>query len=608
MRCFLSILTFWVFSAAAQPQLKAELSRNMTGEDLYTIEYTIEGVGKVTSFTPPSFKDLKLLRGPEQTQGYSLVNGELQPYVNFIYMVSPKRSGRIHVDEAVAVADGKTIRSGALEIYTAGTPMRSATDVTPGELEGYLLRKGERAEDKIRGNLFVRLSLSRTKCYVGEAVVAEYKLYTRLNSESKVVRRPSFNGFSVYDMMLQESGAVQRETVGGKVYDVYPLRKVMMYPLQSGMLSLDALEVENQVSFVRPEAMGGGSLADALRAYGEGRAPEGTVVREKVTVSNPVQSVQVLPLPDTGRPANFNGAVGKFTISAVMDHPKVEQGAVSYLDVTVAGQGNLPVIGKPAITWPEGVETFEDSIREEYNQFRSPEHWRKTFTVPFTMRLAGDKVIPSVRLVYFDPDSGRYKTASTEPIRFQVVPATNAGKPEELRRTFWGGQTDRSWLWLPIILVAGMIILFIAQNVRASRKARVRADAERAADLHAQEEEWKHLREQRVQVPLDLTLARQAVEDADAKAFYKAVEAALRQWCADNLGTASNASREERSKAWLDSGRSAGLLEEWHIMLRTAEAARFDPLLRSDGLGDELMRLEAFAARLEKNQDQSVNL
>jgi hypothetical protein len=46
----------------------------------------------------------------------------------------------------------------------------------------------------------LKLQTSKTSCYVGEPIVATYKLYTRLKSESKLSKTPSFNGFSVIDL------------------------------------------------------------------------------------------------------------------------------------------------------------------------------------------------------------------------------------------------------------------------------------------------------------------------------------------------------------------------------------------------------------------------
>ena len=608
MRFFLILLSCCASSALAQPALTAELSRNLTGDEYYTIRYTVEGASKVSSFIPPSFKGLTLLKGPEQTQGYSLQHGELMPYVSFNYIVKPATTGRIILDGAVAVADGKTLRSRTVEIFASVAPLKDAARSSTGELEGYLLRKGEKVEDKMKGNLFVKLSLSRKACYVGEPIVAEYDLYTRLNSESRVVKRPSFNGFSTFDMAPQESGAVLRRTYNGKAFDVYPLRKVMMYPLQAGTLALEALEVENVVSFVDPDQLGNVSLADALRAYGDGKAPAGSVVKQKVVVSNPVQAVQVKPLPESGKPAGFTGAVGRFAISATLDHHEVEQGVVSYLDVTVTGQGNLPVLGKPAVQFPEAVEAFEDSIRAEYDQSRDPGRWKKTFTVPFTVRKAGDVVIPPIKLVYFDPDSGHYRTSFSAPLSLRVKPASGADKIEQKPVSFWNAQTDRYWIWLPVLLALGILILFTVQRVRDAGKRRAREAAWRGSAKEARSEAFSQAAAPKPFVALELDALRPFVDAGDAQAFHRSTEGVLRQWCRVNLGSDPMAGKEECERAWSSSGRSAALWNELLGRLKNAESARFDPLQDTTGLADVLAQLEDLNRRLAGDEVQSVNL
>src|SRR3569833_2108854 len=70
-----------------------------------------------------------------------------------------------------------------------------------------VLKPGENPKEKIRKNLFLKVQVDKTTCYVGEPIVATYKLYSRLSSESKVTKRPSLNGFSVYDMVDPSSDA-----------------------------------------------------------------------------------------------------------------------------------------------------------------------------------------------------------------------------------------------------------------------------------------------------------------------------------------------------------------------------------------------------------------
>ena len=68
------------------------------------------------------------------------------------------------------------------------------------EYDDYILRKGENVAEKIKKNLFIKIDVNKKSCYVGEPIVATYKLYTRLKSESNIIKTPSFNGFSVSEL------------------------------------------------------------------------------------------------------------------------------------------------------------------------------------------------------------------------------------------------------------------------------------------------------------------------------------------------------------------------------------------------------------------------
>ena len=75
------------------------------------------------------------------------------------------------------------------------------------QFDDYILKPGEKAEDKIQKNLFIKLDVSKTSCYIGEPITASYKLYTRLQSESNITDAPSFNGFSVSDLEVNNNNA-----------------------------------------------------------------------------------------------------------------------------------------------------------------------------------------------------------------------------------------------------------------------------------------------------------------------------------------------------------------------------------------------------------------
>jgi hypothetical protein len=45
--------------------------------------------------------------------------------------------------------------------------------------------------------------VDRRTCFVGEPVVATFKLFSRLQSKSEIIKNPGFYGFSVNDMISQ---------------------------------------------------------------------------------------------------------------------------------------------------------------------------------------------------------------------------------------------------------------------------------------------------------------------------------------------------------------------------------------------------------------------
>ncbi|HLI92667.1 MAG TPA: BatD family protein, partial [Puia sp.] len=291
--------------------------------------------------------------------------------------------------------------------------------------------------------------VDRNTCYVGEPIVATYKLYSRLNAESRVTKRPSLNGFSVYDMIDPSMDAVSVERVNGKPFTVHTIRKTQLIPLQAGSIDLDPVEVENSVHFVKvgpqqPLHHSGNRMQDLLdQLSAEGNF--GPEVEENVTLDTKPLTITVKPLPEAGKPADFNGAVGEFSVEASLANPRVAAQDEATLHVVVKGKGNLPIITAPTVNWPSGIDAYDPVAKEDVNKTVVPMSGAKSFDYTFTARNSGEYTIPAINFSYFDPVSQRYKTANSEPLDLQVSkaarraagyapppasPAAAAGKPE----------------------------------------------------------------------------------------------------------------------------------------------------------------------------------
>ena len=94
--------------------------------------------------------------------------------------------------------------------------------------------------DKAVGSndLFVRIEMSKPRVYEQQAVVCTIKLYTKYQvSQFMPTLQPSFDGFLIEEIPMQPS-LNNVEHVNGQNYMVAVLKKCLLYPQQSGQLTI----------------------------------------------------------------------------------------------------------------------------------------------------------------------------------------------------------------------------------------------------------------------------------------------------------------------------------------------------------------------------------
>ncbi len=225
--------------------------------DYLQIKFVIENARQIDQLNAPDFPGFTIVQGPIQSSGMSVVNGNVSQYEGLSFVIQPLKTGKFTIQGASAVVDGKKMRSNPVTItvtaVSSGNSNNNIAPINPFAQLGmpdpsaanpmdidreYLLKPGENIKEKIRKNLFVKVQVDKTTCYVGEPIVATYKLYSRLSSESRVTKRPSLNGFSVYDMIDPGTDASSVEKLNGKPFVVHIIRKTQLVPLQAGTVDL----------------------------------------------------------------------------------------------------------------------------------------------------------------------------------------------------------------------------------------------------------------------------------------------------------------------------------------------------------------------------------
>ncbi|MBK7433336.1 MAG: protein BatD [Chitinophagaceae bacterium] len=459
---FLSMILH-VSVSRAQARFSAGISpERIVKDEIAELTLTVENARDVQKITPPVLGNFIIISGPNQENGMSMINGDVKKYIALHYILKPKSPGSYTIPPTTAFADGVKLTSNPVKLQvdnrnTGNQPGGNAAanpfslfnpfdDPVPEAVYGdNLLKKGEDPLEKIRKNLFVRLETDKTSCFVGEPVVATYKLYTRLKSESSMSKNPSFNGFSVIDLGQQDNLQYQREKLNGKEYNVYIIRKVQLYPLQSGTLPLETAEVDNTVHFIRSGSINRPPLSadDLFRDFAD--AGSGTEDHRLVLQSNPL-SILVKPLPDLNKPADFKGAVGNFAVEATLEKNNFPMDDAGKLTLIVSGVGNLQLVTAPELSWPAGIDGFEPRIMDDIVKTTIPLSGKKIIEFPFTASAPGSYTIPSIRISFFNPKENTYRSVETKPLAFTVTRGTgksrsplvkdNAGGDSLLNRFF----------------------------------------------------------------------------------------------------------------------------------------------------------------------------
>ena len=353
-------------------------------------------------------------RGGQQnsSESVTIVNGRMsrvshQGYV-FNYNLTPKHEGRLLIPALTVTIDQQAYQTQPIPILVK----------KPVETEEFKLR----------------VSLDKTRVYVGEPLTLTVTWYIGKD----------VNGFTFNLPILTDPRFIVSE---GAAAAVGPAQDSMVrIPAPGGEILAEkgegVLDGVNYltVSFSRTliaKETGTISLpqatvsCQALSGYRQGRRdpfsglfPEDLFGRSRqvyqtVVVPSNEPVLQVLPLPEEGRPADFNGLVGSYSLAVSATPTTVKVGDPITLTIQVAG----PVVAGvslPSLAEELGGDDFKVPAEMAPGQGTGV---LKTFTQTVRARHAGVKQVPSLHLSYFDPASGRYQTATSQPVPLTVAEA-----------------------------------------------------------------------------------------------------------------------------------------------------------------------------------------
>lgn len=348
-------------------------------------------------------------RGGQQnsSQSVTIINGQVnriskRGYI-FNYSLTPKREGKLIIPSITVVAGGRSLLTKPIVIFAS----------KPHETDDFKLR----------------MRLSKSKCYVGEPTelsviwyigkdVEEFSFSLPHQEDSRfTVISPDIKQFSGQQNIVKIPVGQQalyakkeRGVLDGREYLTVQFNQTLI-PNKTGQFKIPQATVSSKV----------------LQGYSRGRSNdpfEGFFGRNRrgvystvITPSNE-PNIKVLPLPKKGKPADFNGLVGSYSIFTQASPQKVNVGDPITLTIMVTGPKYLGNVTLPPL----------QSNQKLKRDFKIPDEMapgeikgrKKVFTQTIRAQHAEVKSIPALGLPFFNPKSKHYEAVHSEPIPIQV--------------------------------------------------------------------------------------------------------------------------------------------------------------------------------------------
>jgi hypothetical protein len=358
---------------------------------------------------------------------------------------------------------------------------------------------------------------------------------------------PEFPGFQRVEDPKATQNPIRQTTHDGRVYLDAVVRRSALFPLRAGRVTIGPFTAE-----LRVEPPGAG-----------------TPVRASVTGGQ--MTLEVLPLPTP--PEGFRGAVGSFTLVPVTPPPaRADMGQPFTVALRLEGSGFLPE--DPLETRSTPFFTTYPATSEDASAFDGASYETlRTIRVPVLPKVAGDAVLPPLRLVYFDPEARAYRTLEGGGGKVQVsglgtparpevglAPLIREPKPGRPRRPPLSDGTFWALLLLPLLANA-----LLASGLWAYRNLFVAPEKKRA----------RHLARQTRRA---LGHARRTIDVRKADAFHDALSRALSSALDLRTGrTTGGLSRDQLGEALGEAGLGAEAVATLLDLREDLESARYAP-------------------------------
>ncbi|GAB4303679.1 MAG: hypothetical protein Kow0090_19270 [Myxococcota bacterium] len=328
--------------------------------------------------------------------------------INFL----AEKRGSYTISPAIIEVNGKKYKSNSVKVtvlppgspppVSKAPPPRSSQPPTPFDdpFGGDPFEEFFGGGKTPKGDVFLQGTVTKTEVYKNENIIYSLYLYTAEPVTGyKIISLPSYDGFWQEQIAVPSRPQGRQVPIEGRSYTAYLIYRIALFPIREGNLTIPSIPAEVQVSSGR-SFFGGG--------------------RNFRRNSQPIE-ISVLPLPEAGKPKNFDDMhTGQFDIALIVGDKNIKRGKPFSLSLTLKGTGNLKNIRMPKLPRVEGLKYYEPTEKSEASFDGRFYLGTKTAEYLVLPQKEGVFTIPPVTFDYFDPGEKAYKQAATDAVTIEV--------------------------------------------------------------------------------------------------------------------------------------------------------------------------------------------
>ena len=405
-----TILTLLLFPFLSFSQVKLEVKAEKTNlkiGEVMQVNYVFNEEG--TYFTPPPFSGFNK-GGSYVSSSEAYNNGNYTIQQVYTYVIQAAKAGKVIIAPATIKFNGKTYTSKSVLVSVSN---EKAADAINRNQNAVPVSKPATVNKTISGSnnlLFIDLEVTKNSAFVNEPVEVNYRIYLSPNLEIELNKNTvtKFNNF--WSQTEDVQGGWERAVVNNRVYKSKIFKRAILYPQKTGKLEITPITLDLNISYPTGD----------FDFFGD---PEYDIARREI-VSNS-KFLQVLALPEKGKPENFTGAVGSFEFKANVTKNELKSGESLQLDLIVSGKGNLKLFEIPKPNLPSNFEIYEPKHQEFINENIKGISGKIVDSYTLIPQEKGNFKVKPQYFSFFDIKTKAYKTISSEVINLDVSQGEN---------------------------------------------------------------------------------------------------------------------------------------------------------------------------------------